>query len=298
MHWGPSIAPSSARGGGGLFSCVSRVHVLPECGDIPVNLGSRIFLTTPSMRNEDDNGYMELGNVLNDDGLVFNVHQGVPLPLGTVAVKGEYLYYHFGAQGFDDRGWGCAYRSLQTLCSFLRLAGHAERAEPTHREVQETLVELKDKPEGFVGSKEWIGSFELCLFLDVKYDVPCKILSVNCASELVDHASTFMEHFTRFGSPIMLGGGSAAVTIVGINVLSNPVKVLVVDPHYTGMGGAEAKAQGYVAWKPLESVGEKGAHYNALLMQVLAQVKRRTGTETIETSMSYESGAAQASETG
>jgi len=32
--------------------------------------------------------------------------------------------------------------------------------------------------------------------------------------------------------------------------------------------------------------------------QVLAQVKRRTGTETIETSMSYESGAAQASETG
>ena len=33
------------------------------------------------------------------------------------AVKGDYTYYHFLADGVDDRGWGGRYRSLQTLAS-------------------------------------------------------------------------------------------------------------------------------------------------------------------------------------
>jgi Ufm1-specific protease 2 len=33
-------------------------------------------------------------------------------------VKGDYLYYHYMQDNFDDKGWGCAYRSLQTLISF------------------------------------------------------------------------------------------------------------------------------------------------------------------------------------
>ena len=38
---------------------------------------------------------------------------------------------------------------------------------PSLRKIQETLVQLEDKPKRFVGSRDWIGSFEvfysLCL---------------------------------------------------------------------------------------------------------------------------------------
>ena len=39
------------------------------------------------------------------------------------------------------------------------------------REIQETLVEVGDKPETFVGSKEWIGTFEACIVLDHLFGV-------------------------------------------------------------------------------------------------------------------------------
>lgn len=43
-----------------------------------------------------------------------------------ITVKGMYEYYHYGDQGFTDNGWGCAYRSLQTLISWLNIQGHTE----------------------------------------------------------------------------------------------------------------------------------------------------------------------------
>ena len=41
---------------------------------------------------------------------------------------------------------------------------------PLHREMQQTLVNLRDKPPSFVGSREWIGSVELSLLLDHYYE--------------------------------------------------------------------------------------------------------------------------------
>lgn len=36
---------------------------------------------------------------------------------------GSYEYYHYGDQQFNDQGWGCAYRSLQSLLSWFQLKG-------------------------------------------------------------------------------------------------------------------------------------------------------------------------------
>jgi hypothetical protein len=36
-------------------------------------------------------------------------------------VKGLYEYYHYGDHNFNDQGWGCAYRSLESLLSWFRL---------------------------------------------------------------------------------------------------------------------------------------------------------------------------------
>ena len=35
------------------------------------------------------------------------------------AVMGEYEYWHYLCDSFDDRGWGCGYRTLQTIASWI-----------------------------------------------------------------------------------------------------------------------------------------------------------------------------------
>ena len=44
--------------------------------------------------------------------------------------------------GVDDRGWGCAYRSLQTISSWYRAQGFTSAAVPSHKDMQLTLVKL------------------------------------------------------------------------------------------------------------------------------------------------------------
>ena len=62
--------------------------------------------------------------------------------------------------------WGCAYRSLQTLVSWFLLQMYTSKAPPTHLQIQQALVDVKDKEPSLVGSKEWIGSFEVSTCLD------------------------------------------------------------------------------------------------------------------------------------
>ena len=38
-----------------------------------------------------------------------------------VLVKGSYEYWHYGCDGFDDRGFGCGYRTLQSICSWMNM---------------------------------------------------------------------------------------------------------------------------------------------------------------------------------
>jgi hypothetical protein len=64
------------------------------------------------------------------------------------------------------QGWGCSYRSFQTLCSWFVRQQHALGPVPAHRAAQQTLVDLRDKPPAFVGSRDWIGSFEVSLLLE------------------------------------------------------------------------------------------------------------------------------------
>ena len=63
---------------------------------------------------------------------MLRVHENAPSPLSEDSeedghklsakyeVSGHYEYWHYGCDGFDDRGWGCGYRTLQTICSWIR----------------------------------------------------------------------------------------------------------------------------------------------------------------------------------
>ena len=74
------------------------------------------------------------------------------------------------------QGWGCAYRSLQTLWSWFVLQGYTDSPVPTHQQIQETLVKVGDKEQHFIGSKEWIGSFEVGTVLDQLLGVSCLVI--------------------------------------------------------------------------------------------------------------------------
>ena len=58
--------------------------------------------------------------------LLENVHKDLPLPIkdedieSINIVRGDYSYWHYGCDGFDDRGFGCGYRTLETICSWLQ----------------------------------------------------------------------------------------------------------------------------------------------------------------------------------
>ncbi|XVF54605.1 hypothetical protein PTKIN_Ptkin05aG0195100 [Pterospermum kingtungense] len=211
--------------------------------------------------------------------LLKDVHLGIPssgVSGGTVSlVQGSYEYYHYLHDGFDDSGWGCAYRSLQTIISWFRLQHYSSIDVPSHREIQQSLVDIGDKDPSFIGSREWIGAIELSFVLDKLLGVSCKVLNVRSGSELPEKCRELALHFKDQGTPIMIGGGVLAYTLLGVdyNEATGECAFLILDPHYTGTDDLKKIVNGgWCGWK--KSVDSKGKSfflhdkfYNLLLPQ-------------------------------
>ena len=104
-----------------------------------------------------------------------------------------------------SQGWGCAYRSLQSICSWYRHQGYTAKSVPTHREIQQALVDVGDKEINFIGSRQWIGSFEVSLCLEHLLGVSSKILFVNSGAEMATKGRELLHHFQTQSTPIMIG---------------------------------------------------------------------------------------------
>ena len=204
---------------------------------------------------------------------LINPHEGLPTPDiegGVVAmVHGKYAYHHYMQDGFDDNIWGCAYRSLQTLCSWFWFQGYSEKKYPSHLEIQEALVAMGDKEKHFIGSKEWIGSLEVSYCLDHIYDVTSKTIHISTGSDMAHKGREIYQHFVDQGTPIMIGGGVLAHSIVGVvyNEHTGDVRFLIVDPHFTGSDVLKTvQSKGWVAWKGPDFWNQT-AHYNMCMPQ-------------------------------
>lgn len=206
--------------------------------------------------------------------LLINPHIGVKGQVAggrQVLVQGRYTYHHYMQDNFDDNGWGCAYRSLQTVISWFRLQGYTNTHIPTHREIQTYLVDIGDKPANFIGSRQWIGSMEVSMCLNHFCGVDSKIMHVNSGAELAQRASELAFHFETQGTPIMIGGGVLAHTILGVdyNNESGEVKFLILDPHYTGADDLSiVQAKGWCGWKGT-NFWDKKSYYNLCMPQRL-----------------------------
>jgi hypothetical protein len=168
------------------------------------------------------------------------------------AVKGHLAYFHYAQDGFDDKGWGCAYRSLQTLISWLKEQNYWHNEIPSHYQVQKLLVELGDKPKEFIGSKDWIGAYEVMLVLDSYCKVPCRILNLTSGGEISSKGRELACHFDNEGSPVMIGGGVLAYTLLGVdyNEDTGDCRYLILDPHYVGSDNlSTVLSKGWCGWK-------------------------------------------------
>ncbi|XP_072941777.1 probable Ufm1-specific protease 2 [Epargyreus clarus] len=196
-------------------------------------------------------------------------HEALPARTNTALVRGRCTYHHYMQDNFNDDGWGCAYRSMQTIFSWFRFQGYTTVDIPTHREIQQCLVKIGDKPSSFLGSKQWIGSTEVMFCLETLLDVQSRIIFANTGADLQNYTPELIHHFQKHGSPIMIGGGVLAHTIIGVeyNDTTNETRYLILDPHYTGADDLSVVlSKGWCGWKNSD-FWNKTAHYNLCLPQ-------------------------------
>lgn len=66
------------------------------------------------------------GNAFSSNpGKLVNTHEAlppIPVKQDTIValVRGKYTYHHYMQDNINDDGWGCAYRSMQTIFSWFR----------------------------------------------------------------------------------------------------------------------------------------------------------------------------------
>nr|XP_042898386.1 probable Ufm1-specific protease 1 isoform X2 [Parasteatoda tepidariorum] len=142
--------------------------------------------------------------------LLRDIHSGLepPVKYSKISfIRGSYSYYHYLCDKTDDKGWGCGYRTLQTICSWIIEQQKQKRfmKVPSIKEIQRALVEIGDKEDDFIESKEWIGTVEVAYVIDHIYEIPCRIMHNRSLKDLKDQANNILQHFEEYGSPIMMG---------------------------------------------------------------------------------------------
>lgn len=232
-----------------------------------------------STKFDENLGYPNDSSLRQKSNKLFNVHSalnnsGFAPSSKFYGVKGIYEYYHYKQDNINDRGWGCAYRSFQCLYSWFFHNNIFNKSQypptPSILEMQKVLVDAKDKEASIIGSNKWIGAFEGCIILSELLKIDSQIIYVGSGSEMKTKAREIAHHFEVVGSPIMIGGGVYAYTILGIHydITNGDCSYLILDPHYEDKDeiGLIVK-NGGVSWKT-GSLFEKGSFYNLCLPKI------------------------------
>jgi len=186
-------------------------------------------------------------------------------------MEGAYYYYHYMQDNLNDNGWGCAYRSMQTICSWFQLQRYTNRAVPSHKEIQKMLVDMGDKPRSFIGSSQWIGAIEISMCLRELFGISSNIMHMSSGAEFPSKAKDLAHHFTTQGTPVMIGGGVLAYTLLGIDLNEQgECRFLILDPHYTGAEDLKT-IKGWCGWKQA-SLFRNDSFYNLCLPQRPKQI--------------------------
>ena len=187
-------------------------------------------------------------------------------------IKGDYLYYHYNQDNINDAGWGCAYRSLQTLFSWFTLNTSIGKGKkiPSINDIQLTLVKLGDKDKSLIGSNGWIGAVEVNLVLNELLGIESQIIFCPSGKDISSKGRELIYHFQNNGTPVMIGGGVFAYTILGVDydIVKGDCMFLILDPHYSGEDDVKTIiSKGFCNWKSID-LFKKESFYNMCLPMI------------------------------
>ncbi|KAJ0179372.1 hypothetical protein K1T71_005084 [Dendrolimus kikuchii] len=221
---------------------------------------------------------------------LINPHEAIPplpsKPDVTLAlVRGRYNYHHYMQDNLNDDGWGCAYRSMQTIFSWFsrdgRYTADIERRVNLGNSVNGALGKLLGAknlsqkaqlavhnavlvPTLTYGSESWVWKKEHESRVNA---VEMQALRKICGVTLADRVRN-----TEVRKRV--GGGVLAHTILGVeyNSVTNETRYLILDPHYTGTEDLTVVInKGWCGWKSSD-FWNKTAHYNLCLPQTKPMV--------------------------
>lgn len=110
----------------------------------------------------------------------------------------------------------------------------------------------------------------MSFYLDTALGIQSRIINVNSGTEIASLGPQLSQHFKVHGTPIMIGGGVLAHTIIGVdfNKYTDEIKFLILDPHFKGADDVhQVQNKGGCAWKGVD-FWKKGAYYNLCLPQL------------------------------
>ena len=107
--------------------------------------------------------------------------------------KGLYEYYHYSDQSFNDHGWGCAYRSLQTMLSWFNIQNHCEISKmPTITQIQQTIDLINiGSDQKLKQTREWIGATQVSWVVKRMTGYDCRILHIADGKDIIEHCQMF-----------------------------------------------------------------------------------------------------------
>lgn len=176
-------------------------------------------------------------------------------------VRGTLRYYHYGVDGFNDRGWGCGYRTVQSILSWL-----SPKAPIPSIPQMQALLGLSGQP--------WIGTAECVRLIDELHGGLVEVLALPSGADVVNHFDRLASHFERGGGPVMIGGTNDVYskTCIGVRRCKDGqgVDLLILDPHYEGSAALQSdvatlRAGGWANWKSSAETLSAHSAYNMAL---------------------------------
>lgn len=144
--------------------------------------------------------------------------------------------------------------------------GYTALPNPTHYEIQKTLVDhCGQDPGPLLGKKMWLGSQDLAYYMEHQLGVTCRTEYFQSGDDVSSGGRKFLHHFETQGTPVMIGGGELAFTLIGVdfNEKTGEIKYLIMDPHYEGHDDVAMIRPKWVGWKSADTL----THLNTKLFK-------------------------------
>ena len=97
-------------------------------------------------------------------------------------------------------------------------------------------------------------------YLDHMLGVTCRTEIFQSGDDVPAGGRKLLDHFETQGTPIMIGGGELAFTLLGVdfNQETGDCSFLIMDPHYTGADDLSLIQPKWVGWKTKDSLTHLG----------------------------------------